>query len=420
MNEGEENVAIEPGSAGAPEGAVAEPTQDEIKQLYEATGVKAPIPTGKAKGRPKTASVRTEDDKKKTTGNSDSGSKKEDDDDKGKSKDAPASNKNGDSGDNPDEKGKKVGEDSTKVSDESKKTDSGVRDTKSEGEEDSKRGGEGGTEQGAKGSGQKTHDENSEEEEGKDDEGKRPGKSNPEVEKRFQKLTEEKRAAEQRAIELEKQLQEQKRAEQEQKIAQEDPEYTIEDFRKVRDRDGNIIDLDAEQAELAWRRWKDGYDQRAAEREAKVAHETAQAAHQEEMQRELMERSVKAYDSLTSLMDQYPELVSTSDKFDEDFAAEALPIIQESIEYLEGTEPGTKDENGQDVLPVIVGLKIDPNKILLALKNINTKKRSLPLNGVNDNVESRSNVNVPHTRSSDSTVNAANELYKELGIDKRL
>jgi hypothetical protein len=71
-------------------------------------------------------------------------------------------------------------------------------------------------------------------------------------------------------------------------------------------------------------------------------------------------------------------------------------------------------------LPVIVGLKVDPKKILAALRSIGNKKRNLPLNGVNDNVESRSNVNVPHSRSSDPTVNAANDLYKELGINKRI
>ena len=64
MNEGEQdNGTNEAGAAGAPEGAVgAEPTQQEIADLYKATGVKAPVPTGKAKGRPKAASLRDEDD----------------------------------------------------------------------------------------------------------------------------------------------------------------------------------------------------------------------------------------------------------------------------------------------------------------------------------------------------------------------
>jgi hypothetical protein len=129
-----------------------------------------------------------------------------------------------------------------------------------------------------------------------------------------------------------------------------------------------------------------------------------------------MKKSADAYDALAGLMDEYPELVSTSGKFDDDFAAEAMPIIQEAIEYLPGTEPGNKE----DKLPVIVGLRIDPNKILKALKGISTKKRNMPLNGVNDNVERGSTVSVPHSRSSDPNVNAANELYKELGINKRI
>ena len=128
-----------------------------------------------------------------------------------------------------------------------------------------------------------------------------------------------------------------------------------------------------------------------------------------------MKTSVEAYDALASLMDDYPELV-TGDKFDKEFAADAMPIIQESIQYLEGTEPG----NAEGKLPIIVGLKIDPRKILEALKKQNSRKRSLPLNGTRDNVESGSSVSVPHSRSSDPVVNQANELYKSLGINKRV
>jgi len=39
---------------------------------------------------------------------------------------------------------------------------------------------------------------------------------------------------------------------------------------------------------------------------------------------------------------------------------------------------------------------------------------------VNDSVEVGSNVSVPHSRSSDPNVNAANDLYKQLGIKKRV
>lgn len=420
MNEGEENVAIEPGAAGAPEGAAADPTEQEIAELYKATGVKAPVPTSKTKGRSKSSKVRTEDDDEDGAGNSDSGSKGKkagNDDDKSKSKNASASDEDGDSGDDSDSKGKKVGKDSTKVSDKSEEAGDGVRKPESEGEGEAKSGGEDDSELGTERTGQEEYNEDGTPKTPSDDDKdiKRPGKSNPEVEKRFQKLTEEKRAAEQRAAELEKKLQEKEEIVEKTKIAQEDPEYTIEDFAKVYDNEGNIIELDKNQAELAWRRWKDGYDQRSEERQAKANHATARAEHEAEVQRQVMEESVKAYDTLASLQDEFPELV-TGDSFDPDFAAEAMPIIEESIQYLEGTEPG----NAEDNLPVIIGLKINPKQILTALKNINTKKRSLPLNGVNDNVESRSNVSVPHSRSSDPTVQAANDLYKDLGIKKRL
>lgn len=412
--DGEATEQIEERPAGAPEGAVAEePNIEDIKALYEATGVKAPVPTGKPKGRPKATDVRAKDSKDKDSKDSSDGQPK-DKNDKGEPKDAPIADENGDSGDKADPKGKKVGKDAATVPDESEETDAGVRKAEPKDEKDSKRGGEKDPERGTEDAGEEK-DESGDSE--KDDEkGKRPGKSNPEVEKRFQRLTEEKRERDELIQTLQKQLQEKNQAVEQSKIAQEDPEYTIDDFRKVRDRDGDIVDLDPERAELAWRRWKDGYDQRGAEREAKIAHEAAETERRSEMERQLMQKSSDAYDSLAALQDDYPELVSTSGKFDPDFAAQALPIIEESFEYLPGTEPGNAEKN----LPVIIGMKLHPKKILDAMKSISEKKRNLPLNGVNDNVESRSNVAVPHSRSSDATVNAANDLYKELGIKKRI
>lgn len=414
--------------AGAPEGKVeAEPSANEIKELYEATGVKAPVPTGKPKGRPKTSDVRAKDDKKNASGNSNSGSEEKDDDDKSKSKNAPASSKDGDSGGKADSKGSKDSKATGKVQDESGDSDEGVRDSESAGKSDSERGREEDSEQRTERTGQEAHDEGSEAEEEGDDEKnnevKRPGKSNPEVEKRMQRLAAERKEALERAEKAEKALQETTRKQAQERVAQEDPEYTIQDFKKVRDnKTGEIKELNDEEAELAWRRWKDGYDQRATERQARENYEAERVERAEATTRQLMKDSADAYDAIAGLMDEFPELVekfpdgTVNENFDEDFATDALPIIQEAIEYLPGTEPG----NPNDKLPVIVGLKIDPKKILKAFKGISNKKRSLPLNGVNDNVESRSNVAVPHSRSSDPAVNAANELYQELGIKKRI
>ena len=215
---------------------------------------------------------------------------------------------------------------------------------------------------------------------------------------------------------MNQELQKTTQAQAQAKVAEADPEYKIEDFKMVRDnKTGEIRELTDEQAELAWHRWKSGYEQRSEERQAEINRQAGLAQRETEVTTRIMSESVQAYDTIASLMEEYPELVSTSGQFDEDFAAEALPIIQEAIEYMPGTEPGNTEER----LPIIVGLRVDPRKILSALKKVNNRKRGLPLNGVNDNVESRSNVAVPHSRSSDPTVQAANELMKELKIDKR-
>lgn len=411
----EDGTPIEAGAAGAPEGAVIEPTTDDVATMYKELGIKAPKSTGATKGRPKAANVRTEDDEKNGAGNSSARSAKNADD-KSKPKNAPDSDDDGNSGNKANAKSSKNGSDDGSVQDESGEADEGVRGTKSRDEKDSERGREEDSELGDDPAGQGADESDDEAEAEQDAEGKRPGKSNPKIEQRFQRLTEEKRLAEERAAELERRLFEKEQAVAQAKIAQEDPEYTVEDFAKVRDEEGNILELDPNEAELAWRRWKDGYDQRAEQRNAEANRQMQQQQQQEERAEQLMRSSVAAYDHLASMMDDFPELVSDSGQFDADFAAKAMPIVQKAIVYAPGTEPGNAEGNAQ----VIIGLRVDPKDILEAMRGIRNEKRTLPLNGLDDNIESRSNVNVPHRRSSDSTVNAANELYKELGIDKRL
>ena len=408
---------IEEGAAGAPEGtAPTQPTNDEVGKMYEELGIKAPAPTGKTKGRPKSSAVRDEDISDDNDADTKHG-RKDDKQSSGKSKDAPSNGKDGDSGNDTDAKASKDGKSDGKVQDKSEEADGGVREGKSDTEGDSKRGGEDGSDDGADGAGQAADDKDDTEEEGDDAEkGKRPGKSNPEVEKRMQRLATERKEALERAEAAEQKLQEATRSQEEAKIAQEDPEYTIDDFRKVRDEDGNVLELDQNQAELAWRRWQDGYNQRKSVRDAEANRQAAIEKHQEETAEKLMRSSVEAYDSLASLADDYPELVSTNKKFSKEFTAIAMPIIRDCGIYQPGTEPG----NEEGLKPVIIGLRIDPRKILDALKSVRSEKRDLPLNGTHDNVDTRSKVNVPHGRSSDPTVNAANELYETLGIKKRL
>ena len=427
---------FEPGAAGAPEGTPpVDPTTDEVGKMYKELGIKAPVPTDKSKKRPKTDDSGNKKTSKKDDASGAAGKGQADDDGKDKSKSASASNSDGTDGDDSDAKGKKVGaaggkdgEKDSKVSGDSDEDAEGVSKSKSSDNGEASKSGEDDAEQGDNGAGDENGESGaaktgSEDEDSEAEKVKRPGKSNPEVEKRFQKLTSEVKERDTIIADLQKKLQEKDQAVQQSKIAQEDPEYTVDDFRKVRDnKTGEIIDLDPEKAELAWRRWKDGYDQRAEQRQAEANRLASAAQREEEMTRGIMAESVKAYDTLASLMDEYPELVqklpdgTINESFDPDFAADVMPIINEAIEYLPGTEPGNKE----DKLPIIVGLRIDPKKILTAMKGIANKKRNLPLNGRNDNVEAGSNVNVPHSRSSDPTVNAANELYKELGINKRI
>jgi hypothetical protein len=408
MNEGAEST-IEAGAAGAPEGAVNQPSTEDIQSMYDGLGIKATAPSGKPKGRPKASDVRAKNSPKDAAGNTDARDSKNDDD-KGKPKDAPNPGKDGDSGNDIDEKGTKERKDTAKVSDKSEETDDSVRKAKPGSEDDSKRGSEEDPKPGDNGSGQEEDKQESSEEEGK-----RPGKSNPKIEQRFQRLANESREKDEVIADLQQKLQAATSAQQQTQIDQEDPEYTIDDFRKVRDENDNILDLDENQAELAFRRWKDGYDQRKTEREAKVNHERQAEEGRAAAIHALMDSSVRAYDTLTGLLDTYPQLNSEHKEFDQELSDSVMPIIQDMVIY----QPGTEPDNQNGTQPVVIGLKMDPTKILDAMNKIRESKRTLPLNGVNDNVEVKSNVNVPHSRSSDPTVNAANELMKSLNINKR-
>lgn len=396
--------------AGAPEGTVDDPKPEDIKAMYDDLGIKAKVPSGKPKGRPKADDGGDKKATKQDNEGDEPKQNKKTDDGKEQPKATPPTDKDGVDGNETDEKSQKSSKDKREdgaedgqVSEANKPDEAGVQKAKSS---DNEEAGEASKEDA---------DEGDEPDEPKDGV-KRPGKSNPEIEKRFQKLTGEVKERDEIIAELQQKLQESTRQQAELKISQEDPEYTVEDFLKVRDEYGEVLDLDRDQAELAWRRWKDGYDQRATEREARANFEASQAEKAEAQTRQLMQDSADAYDTLAALMDEYPELVSTSGKYDEEFAKDAMPIIEEAVQYLEGTEPG----NPEGKTPVIVGLKINPKKILAALKNTSERKRSLPLNGINDNVESGSNIGVTHSRSTDPTVQAANQLYKELGINKRV
>ena len=371
-------------------------TKAEVSELYKDLGIDAPVPTGKAKGRPKSTNVRAKDAKSEGTDDTKSG-REEKAQGEDKQKDAPDTNTDGDTGNTTDKKAPKDSQENREVSEEPEEASDRVRKGKPESEEDTERGSE----------------ENAPE---RDEPAGKRAKSNPEVEKRFQKLTSEVRERDNEIERLRQELQANTRQYQQQQVENDDPEYTMEDFRKVRDENGDVFDLDDDQAELAFRRWQDGYNQRAREREAEYQHQLQQQQEQERKEQMLMQSSVQAYDTLTEIMDDYPALDPNSDQFDQDFSNQVLPIIEDSVIYQPGTEPGNED----GYQPVIIGLRMNPTKILSAMDAIQASKRSLPLNGINDNIEIGSSVDAHHARSSDSMVNAANDLYKELGIKKRI
>lgn len=398
---------IESGGASQSGGGdEADTTAKQAQELYDDLGIKAKVPTDST--RSKSSSVRAKDTKSKDSKSSEGG-EKETSDDKSESKTAPDTTKTSDDGNKSNPKGKKDGDEDGQVHGDSEKSGKGDGEDKPEGSGDTKRGSEddadGTDDDATRGDG---------EEEG--DEGKRAGKSNPKIEQRFQKLTSEIKERDQKLQELQEELEKARRQQWEDNNNAEDPEYKLEDFRTVRDENGNVLDLDDDQAELAYRRWKDGYDARREERESKYSEEQEIARYAEDATRRVMQSSANAYDTLTSILDEMPELNPKSDKFDKDFSAQVMPIINDSILYQPGTEPGN-EENRQSV---IVGLKIDPRKVITAMNAIRTAKRAVPLNGLSDSVEDANTKTVSHSRSSDPIINQANELYKELGIKKRL
>ena len=283
-------------------------TKAEVAELYKDLGINAPVPSGKAKGRPKANAGGGGKTAKKDDASAKSGQGAKADDSQDKSKTASTSDKDGGAGDETDEKGEKVVKASGKDGDTDREVSDADSDDESRVSEDEPRDNEASGEAGQ------------EDDEEDDARVKRPGKSNPEVERRFQKLTNEVREREERIEALERQLQESTKQFQEQQVASEDPEYTMEDFRKVRDENGDVFELDDDQAELAFRRWQDGYNQRKSEREAAYQHQQQQEQIQHATTQRLMESSAQAYDTLTGIMDEYPELNPNSPNFDEELS----------------------------------------------------------------------------------------------------
>ena len=370
--------------------------EKQAKQLYEEFGVKADIP--KTRGRPKKSD--SGDEGKSEVDKRTSNEKRKNGSNQSKPKDEASSDDNDDSGNESQKVVKKDAKDNSKVSKDAEKTGDGTDEDKSEQDGSSERGGSEDSER---------DDEGSE----SGEEVKRPGKSSPAAERRIRQLNSEKNEAVARAEQAERKYAQLQQQLEQERVQLEDPEYTLEDFRHVQDENGNILELDDIQQELAYRRWKDGYNERQAERENQALQSQIQDYREYQQSEEIMRKSVEAYDLLNNILENTAELDVRSDKFDKEFSDTIMPLIEGSLEYAPGTEPGNPYGNN----PVITGFSLDPRLILQAASTLRNTKRNIPLNALDATVESE-DAAYYHSPSSDPLEQAADKLYKMYGIKK--
>ena len=370
--------------------------EKQAKQLYEEFGVKADVP--KTRGRPKKSD--SGDEGKSEVDKRTSNEKRKNGSNQSKPKDEASSDDNDDSGNESQKVVKKDAKDNSKVSKDAEKTGDGTDEDKSEQDGSSERGSSGDSERDDEGN------ENGEEV-------KRPGKSSPAAERRIRQLNSEKNEAVARAEQAERKYTQLQQQLEQERVQLEDPEYTLEDFRHVQDENGNILELDDIQQELAYRRWKDGYNERQAERENQALQSQIQDYREYQQSEEIMRKSVEAYDLLNNILENTAELDVRSDKFDKEFSDTIMPLIEGSLEYAPDTEPGNPYGNN----PVITGFSLDPRLILQAASTLRNTKRNIPLNALDATVESE-DAAYYHSPSSDPLEQAADKLYKMYGIKK--
>lgn len=370
--------------------------EKQAKQLYEEFGVKADVP--KTRGRPKKSD--SGDEGKSEVDKRTSNEKRKNGSNQSKPKDEASSDDNDDSGNESQKVVKKDAKDNSKVSKDAEKTGDGTDEDKSEQDGSSERGSSGDSER---------DDEGNE----SGEEVKRPGKSSPAAERRIRQLNSEKNEAVARAEQAERKYAQLQQQLEQERVQLEDPEYTLEDFRRVQDENGNILELDDIQQELAYRRWKDGYNERQAERENQALQSQIQDYREYQQSEEIMRKSVEAYDLLNDILENTAELDVRSDKFDKEFSDTIMPLIEGSLEYAPGTEPGNPYGNN----PVITGFSLDPRLLLQAASTLRNTKRNIPLNALDATVESE-DAAYYHSPSSDPLEQAADKLYKMYGIKK--
>lgn len=177
-----------------------------------------------------------------------------------------------------------------------------------------------------------------------------------------------------------------------QKLNSEDPIYTLSDFKRVTDEDGDIVELTDEEAELHFLRWEKGYNHRQSQRQAEAQERAIE--------------SMSFYDEITNAITQYPQFDETSPQFDPELNA----IFMEEM-----SEEFIKDNNGH-----IIGANISPMKKIervLRYANHGTKKQPLKANRVGtvqpNGANSRSVLGTTLTAEQQDIQN----MYKKLGID---
>ena len=200
---------------------------------------------------------------------------------------------------------------------------------------------------------------------------------------RIQELAKEKNEWKEKYQKLEDQL-------NQEKIAKEDPVYTLDDFKRVKDEDGDEIELTEAEQKVAYYEWKEGYAQRQQAREQEALSQMAKAT--------------EFVDEISEAMEKYPEFDENSDKFDPELSALVVDTLKDTL---------ILDDKGQ-----IVGSSISPMKIIDRFHSVASKKTPVSVNKIKAKSQPRATSSRQvMTDGMNETKKQLDELYKATGID---
>lgn len=135
-----------------------------------------------------------------------------------------------------------------------------------------------------------------------------------------------------------------------------DQDYTLDDFKVMQDKDGNVYELTPEQAEIQYLKWQ------GAKRDAQYAEDirrldyTENARRADEEAEALIKRSSDAMDSLMDFVNNNPELDSDSELYDPELSALVTPVISSLM---------VTNQDNQ-----LVDLKIHPKELFNAINKV--------------------------------------------------